>query len=302
MKKTLAIILVSAIVLGIGGVVYWRYTESTKPSVTLIFPNGGETLTEGSTYTIRWNTNHIPATDKISITIRRVPPPPLQQEGQEFDPIIFVNLENTGSKDWTVSGMYPEGNYVLGITSYASIPVTNPISDESDATFRIAKSSWQSYNNKKFGYSINYPSDWTFREFPDTQTGAGFRPLSSANDIESECITIDERGTAANQYNTPFEEYVKTAAINEIQGYERLNSIQPVTAADGLAGFETTWIYKNFSGQEKTSLPITYFDNKKTAQVGGNQLKFKTVQVILNNNDCESIYNQMLSTFKINQF
>jgi len=67
-------------------------------------------------------------------------PPVLPEEGQEFDPIIFVNLENTGSTDWIVSDMYPEGNYIIGITSYSSIPVTDPISDESDATFRIIKS------------------------------------------------------------------------------------------------------------------------------------------------------------------
>jgi membrane-bound inhibitor of C-type lysozyme len=63
----------------------------------------------------------------------------LQAEGQEFDPIIFTNLENTGSKEWTISDMYPEGNYIIEINTYKSLPITNPISDESDATFQIIK-------------------------------------------------------------------------------------------------------------------------------------------------------------------
>jgi len=142
MGKNSFIILILVIALGLGGAIYWQYgnEENTQPSITLVSPNGGETLEEGSTYTIEWNTQGIPATDKISITIRRVEPPALPEEGQEFDPIIFVNLENTGSADWIVSGMYPEGNYIIGITSYSSIPVTDPVSDESDGSFRIVKS------------------------------------------------------------------------------------------------------------------------------------------------------------------
>ncbi|MFA5083790.1 MAG: hypothetical protein WC475_00170 [Candidatus Paceibacterota bacterium] len=298
MKKTIIIVLV--IVLGLGIAAYWMLQKNTEPSVALISPNGGETLKEGSTYAIKWKTQNIPATDKISINIRRVPPPPLQQEGQEFDPIIFINLENTGSKDWKVSDMYPEGDYLLGITSYASIPVTSPVSDESDAPFKIVKSAgWQSYMNEKFGYSVDYPNDWTFREFPDTKTGAGFRPSGSPEDIASECVNIDARGTAENEYDTPFDEYVKIAAPVEIQGFEKLNSIEPVMTAGGLTGYKTTWIYKNFSGQEKISLPIAYFDNEETIQESFGPLKYKTVQISLNSEACEEIYNQMLSTFRL---
>lgn len=123
--------------------------KRAEPSITIISPNGGEILKEGSVYTIKWNTKNIPGANKISINIRRVAPPPFPEEGgQEFDPIVFINLENTGSKDWTVSDMYPEGNYILGITSYVSTPVQNPISDESDGTFQIVKSAdWQTYMN-----------------------------------------------------------------------------------------------------------------------------------------------------------
>ncbi len=163
-----------------------------------------------------------------------------------------------------------------------------------------AKPDWQTYENKKFGYSVNYPSDWAFREFPDTQTGAGFRPLNSPPAIESECITVDERETSKNKYNTPFDEYVKIAAIEEIQNYEKLNSIQSVTTTAGIIGYETTWIYRTFSGEEKTSLPITYFDNKKTGPENS-QSNYKTLQITLNNKNCEEVYNQMLSVLKLSE-
>lgn len=301
MKKALAVILFSIVVLWLGGVVYWQYKNViAEPSVTLISPNGGETLEEGSAYTIKWRTQKIPAADKISVHIRRVPPPALQQEGQEFDPIIAINLENTGSYDWHVAEMYPEGNYLLEIVSYASIPITNPISDESDTTFRIVQNTdGQTYLNEDFGYSVNYPSAWTFREFPDTKSGAGFRPLGTPEDVASECINIDARGTAENEYQTPFEDYVKRAAVVEIQNYEKLNSIESITTNSGLVGYETTWIYRSFSGQERVSLPITYFENKKTVRAEYGQLKYKTVQITLNSEDCEETYNQMLATFKL---
>ena len=157
----------------------------------------------------------------------------------------------------------------------------------------------QTYINTKFGYSIEYPANWVFREFPETQTGAGFKPLDSSNDIASECVTVDSRGTGENEYNTPFNTYVKKAAIVEIQGYEKSNSIKSITTATGLIGYETTWIYKDVNGQEKISLPITYFDNKNTIQINDIKLKYKTVQITLNIKNCEEIYNQMLSTFKL---
>jgi hypothetical protein len=161
------------------------------------------------------------------------------------------------------------------------------------------KSAWQTYENTKFGYSIDYPVDWTFREFPDTRTGAGFRPSNSPDEIASECIDVDERGTAENEYNTPFDEYVKRAAIIETQDCEKLNSIRSVTTTVGLVGYETTWVYKTMDGQEKVSLPIAYFENKKTVQEENGQLKYKTVQITLNNEDCEGTYNQILPTLKI---
>lgn len=126
------VLLLLAVILVIA---YFSNAPST-PSVQVVAPARGDVLTVGSRYTVEWKTRNIPATDKISITIRRIPPPPLPEEGQEFDPIVFTDLPNTGSHDWTVSDMYPPGTYVLGVTSYASVPIIESVSGES-APFQI---------------------------------------------------------------------------------------------------------------------------------------------------------------------
>ena len=157
---------------------------------------------------------------------------------------------------------------------------------------------WLTYGNEKFGYSVNYPNDWVFREFPDTQTGAGFRPLSSPEEISSECVTIDLRSAPTNYSDIPFVEYVRKAAVEEIQNYEKLNSMESVTTTSGIVGYKTTWLYRTMGGQEKISLPITYFENNKTVQMNYGLFKAKTVQIILNGENCEDTYNSMISSFR----
>lgn len=130
------IILISLIAIA-GAVCYWQTTPyDSSPAITITSPAGGEVWQSGEEHTISWDTHDVPANNKISVTIRRIPPPPLQEEGQEFDPIIFIDLPNTGSTTWKISPMYPSGTYMLGINAYESTPVTNPISAES-AQFSI---------------------------------------------------------------------------------------------------------------------------------------------------------------------
>ncbi|MDE2078976.1 MAG: hypothetical protein KGI73_01170 [Patescibacteria group bacterium] len=120
------------IVIVVAAGVYWfAGTKRAEPSITITAPAGGEAWQPGETHAITWSMRDIPASDKISVTIRRLPPPPLPAEGQEFDPIIFTNLPNTGSTTWQISPMYPNGTYVIGLSAYESVPVTNPVSTES---------------------------------------------------------------------------------------------------------------------------------------------------------------------------
>lgn len=111
--------------------------ESAPAAISILSPLSGTSWMAGEEQEITWKTSGVPASDKISVTIRRLPPPPLPEEGQEFDPIVFTNLPNTGSATWTISSMYPSGTYVLGIAAYKSVPVTNAITGES-APFTIS--------------------------------------------------------------------------------------------------------------------------------------------------------------------
>jgi hypothetical protein len=178
------IILIAIVIVVIvgGGIYVWQKTEQAEasPSITLLSPNGGETWAIGSTHTIKWISQNIPQSDKISIYIRRVPPPPLPETGQEFDPVIFIELENTGTVDWTINDMYPAGNYIIEVNKYPSIPVTKVVSDENDAPFRIISSSeltadWKTYRNDNYGYLIKYSKDWKF----EGETGVPLSPAFS---------------------------------------------------------------------------------------------------------------------------
>ncbi|HOF50505.1 MAG TPA: hypothetical protein PLH22_02385 [Candidatus Colwellbacteria bacterium] len=135
MKKPTIILICLLLVLI--GIFYFQYQKSLKPKITIAYPNGGETIEKNSIQTIKWITKGVPQNYKIAISIRRITDAVI--EGQEFDPIIFTDLPNSGSAEWLVSDTYPEGDYLLGINAYASTPVINPINDESDAVFRITE-------------------------------------------------------------------------------------------------------------------------------------------------------------------
>ena len=131
--------------------IYFAFTYKTaryaSQSITLLSPNGGESWLIGSTQTIKWGSQNLPSGNKIAVNIRRIPPPPLQNEGrefepigQEFDPIIFTNLENTGSVDWHISNTYPPGNYYLRVRSYSITPEGSDYSDVNDRPFSMVSS------------------------------------------------------------------------------------------------------------------------------------------------------------------
>ena len=114
----------------------WQTQRESIPALTVTAPVPGAIVYNGATTTITWNVQGVPSAYRVAITIRRIPPPPLPSEGQEFDPIIFTDLPNTGQVEWHVADMYPPGTYVIGVSAYKSVPVTDPISGES-APFRI---------------------------------------------------------------------------------------------------------------------------------------------------------------------
>lgn len=151
--------------------------------------------------------------------------------------------------------------------------------------------SWKTYTNNLYGYEIKYPPNWELREYPDAKTGAGFRPANKPNDPSNEFITVNDFNRASSNCAMPFADYVKIAGPQEVQNFESLNTIEKVSDAS-VEAYKITWNYTDMQGNKKVSLPITYF--KPT----GNDCT--SPQVMLNNNDYLSTYNQMIVTFKFN--
>ncbi|MEK7610042.1 MAG: peptidoglycan-binding protein [Patescibacteria group bacterium] len=114
----------------------------TSPELTMkvLSPNGGETLSLGKTWTIKW----FGGKDKIDVWLLDNP----TRLGKK----IFSSIANTGSVDWTVTtlsssdlqdkiGQYhdPSGQYVI----FVNCADNNCTVDDSDASFSIASSSSQ---------------------------------------------------------------------------------------------------------------------------------------------------------------
>ncbi len=126
-------------VVAIGVYTFSRYNNKFQETavIQVVSPTTQDVWSAGSTYSIKWLSQNVPINNVISITIRKVPPAVAQTEGQEFDPVVFTDLEDTGSREWTISSMYPEGSYVLAVRSSPSGQGGQGTSAES-AQFRIA--------------------------------------------------------------------------------------------------------------------------------------------------------------------
>lgn len=146
---------------------------------------------------------------------------------------------------------------------------------------------WKTYTNTKYNYAIDYPPDWVAREYPDIKTGAAFRPTDHQNEViavDAASMMLDERG------EIPFDEYVKTAAKNEIQNYLSLASIKKLTTDSGLKGYETTWkVAPLTGGAAYTSQPITYLPLPE-------KYGRTTIQLRLDDGNYDSDYHTMLKS------
>lgn len=92
-----------------GSAAEWRFNTPTNPSITVISPNGGEILQEGTDYKITWSAFDIPSDAKIYITLFR-------SDGQNMP--IISNLPSTQREyAWRVTG---SGDWGLGYESKSS--------------------------------------------------------------------------------------------------------------------------------------------------------------------------------------
>jgi hypothetical protein len=176
--------------------------------------------------------------------------------------------------------------YFLGKAQNIKTRIVNPPIIPSSQPPQIA--AWKTYSNAKYNYTIEYPGDWTFSEYPDSKNGASF----------DNGISISAGKTLLNYANQTLEEYAKIAGT-EIQNYNKLASLKKVTTLSGAVGYETTWMVQPMTingvpptAKDSESLPITYFE------IPGD--KTTLVRVTLDRKEDLAIYEKMIVTVKIN--
>lgn len=165
-------------------------------------------------------------------------------------------------------------------------------------TTSTQENGWKTYTNAKYNFTVDYPSDWSVREYPDSKDGASFNPPNDPGyPDKTDAIEIYVRGTLLNYTNLTFEEYAKMAG-RETQNYNELATIKKVVTSNGTVGYETTWMVQPLTingippaDGESESLPITYFE------IPGN--KTSLVRVILNGEEFLDVYEKMLKTVVI---
>ena len=186
---------------------------------------------------------------------------------------------------------------LVGIVSLGIFFIYSISAKKTQPKSNVQPVTMKTYVNSTYGYKIGYPDTLAVREFPDTKTGAGFRPANMPEDPQYEVITINVLEKNADLVNDPLAEYAKVAASIQIQNYQKLNSINPVTTDSGVTGYQTTWMVTPLailgatqSGQPTVSLPITYFDAPKAPMPS-------TVQVTLSDENYMNTYETMIKTF-----
>jgi hypothetical protein len=120
--------------------------QSTTTSITVLSPNGGEKWEKGKTYIIRWSSS----LSKVNLILYKgfncsyssvisknvcgnvfdlSPTPPT---------FIAVDVPNTGSYNWTIPSIIPDGNdYRIAVQNPSNLPYI----DQSDEAFSIVSSS-----------------------------------------------------------------------------------------------------------------------------------------------------------------
>jgi hypothetical protein len=148
---------------------------------------------------------------------------------------------------------------------------------------------WLTFTAADNLYSLDYPSDWTVKEFSQGK-GASFRPSALPDEPENQVIYIRRvQKTLTETNEESFEAYVRMAGAKEIQNYQELKTITPLLTKSGIPGFTTTWVMAPLTGNQKgTSLPRTYFELEGDPTA--------TLQLVLDDEAYQDIYLQMVSS------
>ncbi|MCG2711367.1 MAG: GPI anchored serine-threonine rich family protein, partial [Candidatus Omnitrophica bacterium] len=132
---------------------------TAQPSITVLYPNGGERLTKGETYEITWSSsNNIEAVD---ILLSECTLSPCVYS------FIVENISNTGTYVWNagafISGSGLErivdiGKYKIQVREKTGEAGGEYKYDESDNYFSIIAAATTAYSNTRYAYTIKYPT------------------------------------------------------------------------------------------------------------------------------------------------
>jgi hypothetical protein len=103
------------------------FTDDAAPSVSVLAPNGGESLAEGAHELITWSATDNLGVTRVDLKLSRT------GAGGPFDPLAD-DVPNTGSYDWVVTTPATTDAFVQVVARDAA---ANVASDASDAAFEI---------------------------------------------------------------------------------------------------------------------------------------------------------------------
>lgn len=111
---------------GTTGTINWTNPQGLG-TVTVLTPNGGESLTEGESFSITWSTENVPASDLIEISLST-------NGGENYDLLTDGTFDTfDGVFNWTVPSTLGSDNLIQIVNT------TQGIDDVSDALFSIVE-------------------------------------------------------------------------------------------------------------------------------------------------------------------
>ncbi len=109
-------------------------------------------------------------------------------------------------------------------------PTTNPTAN------------WKTYINSMFGFSINYPPNWTTVPFASTDIIPGFKPIQDKKYAEPYMAALGIReGCKDSKPIGEFKQWINTNAAAEIQGRTTMKSSQSGITNQGVNFYKVIW-------------------------------------------------------------
>lgn len=231
------------------------------------------------------------------------------QQGNQNQEIVQAEIDSTENKKiqkklslkfiFIFSGIsfliaFLIGGLVLGTYGIkkASKITPTPIVKVSPTPTPGPTANWKIYTDQKYGYSIEYPPNLSTKE---TIPNVFVEIIDNTDKNEIVSITnIDMENKSGEQ--VVLEDFAKTAGPLQYEGYESLHEMKSIMSTSKIKGYETTW-NTNFSEVMNVtpgmgvSNPITYFPFPNPNIYGA-------VAIELKDKNFETIYDQILSTFK----